>query len=682
MMGEMGETETELQRLTHRLDRERRARIEAETIAERGLRELFVRQQELQLLESIAEAANSASSLTDAMTLALDRICRFTGWPVGRLALVDRPDHGSITIRASGLANPAEPDRMAPLVTLLDRTQPIARAGAPGRVVETGQAFCIQNLRLDPDYVDLAAVAPEEVRGVVAFPVLAGREVVAVLEFLTGPAFTLGEELRALMLQIGTQLGRTVERERARAHLIDAFHDPLTRLPNRALFLRELGRALRRARLSSSYRFAVLFVDLDGFKVVNDSLGHGAGDELLAQIAHRLTESLRRRDTIARAPEGHLDFAGGPTVARIGGDEFTILLDQITSTEDALRVARRVQQNLGAPFDVGGQELYASASIGVAMGDVGHLTPEDLLRDADVAMYRAKSLGKGRCELFDRTMLRKAAARLQLETDIRHALQRNQLRLLFQPIVSLVQSRVIALEALLRWVHPDRGQLSPTDFLAIAEDTGVILSFGEWTITEAVVHLRRWQQSMTGGESLAVAVNLSARQLLEPDLVGVVRRIVHLANVAPGTLRIELTDAQTTSDPSELRQVVDALAELHVPVTLDDFGTGHASVACLSQLPVRAIKLDRSLVGRLETSIRTRTVTRGVVGMAHRLDLEVIAEGVESAGEVEQLLAVGCPLAQGYYFSPPVDAEAVPDTVVGLTGRLAPWGPLPLGVRS
>jgi predicted signal transduction protein with EAL and GGDEF domain len=668
-MSEMGDTEIELERLTRRLDRERRARIEAETIAERGMRELFLRQQELLLLESIAQAANT-SSLQEAMTFALERICLFTGWLAGRLALVERADHGTVTAEASGHIYAMSGDRPSPIGAALDRTEPAARAGAAGRVIEGGQPFYVENVRLDPDYASLAAVAPEEARGVVAFPVLVGREVVGVLEFVTGAGFALTDELRAIMNQIGTHLGRTLERERARAHLIDAFHDPLTKLPNRALFLRELGRALRRARHSSTYRFAVLFVDLDGFKVVNDSLGHGAGDELLAQIALRLTESLRKRDTVARTPEGQLDLVGGPTVARIGGDEFTILLDQISHPDDALRVARRIQQNLAPPFDVGGQELYASASIGVAMGDVGHVTSEDLLRDADVAMYRAKSLGKGRCELFDRTMLRRAAAQLQLETDIRHALARNQLRLLFQPIVSLVQSRVVAFEALLRWAHPERGQLAPSDFLSIADDTGVILSLGEWTLTEAVVQLRRWQQFLTDGQPLAVAVNLSARQFLEPGLIGVVRRIVHLADLAPGTLRIELTDADVAPDPARLREVVNALGDLAVPVTLDDFGSGRGSVASLSYLHVRAIKLDRSLIGQLETSVRTRTVARGVVGLAHRLDLDVIAEGVESAAEVEQLLAVGCPFAQGYYFAPPVDAEAVPETLRGLTARL------------
>jgi predicted signal transduction protein with EAL and GGDEF domain len=665
-----GDTETELERLTERLDRERRARIEAETIAERGLRELFLRQQELLLLESIAEAANS-SSLQEAMALALERICHFTGWLAGRLALVDRPDHGPVIVRGSGQTYAALGERLAIVSSTLDRTEGVAAAGAPGRVIESGLPCVVEDLHLDPAYTTLAAVAPESARGIVAFPVIVGQEIVGVLEFVTGAGFVLTDQVRALMNQVGTHLGRTLERERTRAHLIDAFHDPLTKLPNRALFLRELGRALRRARHSSSYRFAVLFVDLDGFKVVNDSLGHGAGDELLAQIALRLTESLRKRDTVARAPDPHLDPSGGPTVARIGGDEFTILLDQISHPEDALRVARRIQQNLAAPFKVGGQELYASASIGVAMGDVGHTTSEDLLRDADVAMYRAKSLGKGRCELFDRTMLRRAAARLQLETDIRHALSRNQLRLLFQPIVSLAQSRVVAFEALLRWRHPERGQLEPSEFLSIAEDTGVILSLGEWTITEAVVQWRRWQQSLTAADPLAVSVNLSARQFLEPDLLGVVRRVVHLADVMPGMLRIELTDAHAADDTIRLTQVVDALGELHVPVALDDFGSGPASVASLSDLHVRAIKLDRGLIGQLETNARTRTVARGIVGLAHRLDLEVIAEGVESAAEVAQLLAVGCPFAQGYHFSPPVEAEAVPQIFRTLTERLA-----------
>ncbi len=666
------ELQSQLQRLNLRLDRERRARIEAETIAEKGLRELFVRQQELLLLEAIAEAANSAGSLTDAMGLALTRICEFTGWPAGRLALVDWPEHGVATIRATGLWNPTGAPRMTDVSQALDRTAPIDDAGVAGMAARTGQPCSIEDLRSEPAYAALAAVAPDDVRGIVAFPVLAGTEVAAVLEFATGPDFELSSRLQALMSQLGTQLGRIVERERARAHLIDAFHDPLTRLPNRAFFLRELGRALRRARISPACRFAVLFVDLDGFKVVNDSLGHGAGDELLTQIGQRLTESLRRRDTIARTPEGYPEAPiADPTVARIGGDEFTILLGQIHQPEDALRVARRVQLNLAAPFDVAGQELYASASIGVAMGDPDHLTPEDLLRDADVAMYRAKSFGKGRCELFDRTMLHRATARLHLETDIRHALARNQMRLLFQPVVSLVRPEVIGFEALLRWDHPDRGQLTPGDFLHVADDTGVIVAFGEWALTEAVVHLRRWQQALPGRDRLSVAVNLSTRQFLDPDLPGVVRRILHLADIPPRTLRIELTDAETAAAPEALRRVVETLTRLGVPVVLDDFGTSQTSIGCLSILPVHAIKIDRTLVGHLENDGRARTVTRGVIGLAQKLDVEVIAEGVEQAAEVEQLVSVGCRFAQGYYFAPPVEADAVLETVASLELRFA-----------
>jgi predicted signal transduction protein with EAL and GGDEF domain len=663
------DVESQLQRLNVRLDRERRARIEAETIAEKGLRELFVRQQELLLLESIAEAANSAGSLADAMGLALDRICQFTGWPVGRLALVDWPEHGPPVVRATGLCNPSASDRLAAVRQALDRTATTGEAGMAGLVAETRQPAWMDDLRDAPAYAALAGVAPDDIRAVAAFPVLAGTEVAAVLEFVGGPDFELTDELRAVMSQVGTQLGRIVERERARAHLIDAFNDPLTKLPNRAFFLRELGRALRRTRQTPEFQFAVLFVDLDGFKVVNDSLGHGAGDDLLAQIAQRLIDSLRRRPLAVISGQAPTDGPAGPTVARIGGDEFTILLDQIHQPEDALRVARRIQQNLATPFQVAGQELYASASIGVAMGDVGHLTPENLLRDADVAMYRAKSLGKGRCELFDETMLRRAAAQLQLETDIRHALVRNQLRLLFQPVVSLAEGRVIGLEALLRWEHPERGQLAPADFLQIAEDTGVILTFGEWTITEAVVQLRRWQQALPGGERLSVAVNLSARQCLEPDLLGIIRRISHLADVPPGTLRIELTDAHGDQDYDALGRVIGALNDLHVPVALDDFGTRHVSLTALAELPVQAIKLDRAFLSVLGTSARTRTVTSGVVGLARQLGVEVIAEGVESPAEVEQLLAAGCQIAQGYYFSPPVEAEQVPSTLARVVQR-------------
>jgi predicted signal transduction protein with EAL and GGDEF domain len=659
----------QLQRLNRTLDRERRARLQAESVAERGLRELFVRKQEILLLERISELANSTGSLAETMPSALERLCAFAGWPLGRLLLVDRPEESRVELRASGLWNPVATGALALLPPAVDALPLLPGVGVGGRVVETGCAAQVVDFRQVPVYAPLSAIAPAHLQAIVGFPVLAGAEVVAVLEFFTTSIEPVPESLQRLMGHLGTQLGRIVERQRSRETLIDAFRDPLTRLPNRTFFHRALARAFRKAQMDPAYRFAVLFADLDGFKIVNDSLGHGAGDELVVQIARRLTDGLRREDTITRGGPVEPAPPASPTIARLGGDEFTILLDDVQHPDDAMRIARRMQEGLQLPFVVEGHEIFASASIGIAMSEASYTRAEDILRDADVAMYRAKSQGKGRSVLFDPAMGHHAAARMQLETDIRYALRREQLRLRFQPVVSLVHGRVVALEALLRWQHPERGSLVPAEFLEIAEETGVIVAFTEWILAQSVGHLERWQQTLPEGELLAICVNLSARQFLAPDLVPAVERIVRGSAIVPGTLRLELTDA-STQDVLRARDIVQALRGIDVSVSLDDFGTGGTALASLAHLPVTSLKMDRTFIGELDANVHGRTVMRSVVGLAHRLGIEVVAEGVESAEEVEHLLAIGCPLAQGYYFSAPVDPDDVPATLARVSARL------------
>ena len=661
-----GET---LERLNRRLERERRGRLLAESVAERGLRELFVRQQEILLLESVAHAASGAGSLAESMPQALTRICEFAGWPLGRLVLVDRLEETQPILRPTGLWNLVSDSALESVCRLMDELPPDSGPSVSARVADSGQQpDWVANLRNEDRDTSWARL-PGWVQSIAGFPITVGSEVVAVLEFLSRSDTRPDDSLLTLMGHVGTQLGRIVERQRSRENLIDAFQDPLTRLPNRTFFHRALARAFRRAEQTPGYRFAVLFADLDGFKIVNDSLGHSAGDELVVQIARRLTDGLRREDTVARGTVLVGTRAAAPTIARLGGDEFTILLDDVQHADDAMNIARRMQEGLQVPFEVEGREIFASASIGIAMSEATYTRPEDILRDADVAMYRAKSLGKGRCVLFEPTMRHRAATRLQLETDIRHALGREQLRLRFQPIVSLVHGRVVGVEALLRWQHPERGSLVPSEFLDIAEETGVIVACTDWVLTESVRRLEYWQQLLPDGELLSVSVNLSAKQFLAPDLVEGVRRVVSGSAIAPASLVVEVTDT-SMQDLMRATAIVTALRDIDVPVSIDDFGTGGGALASLVHLPVSSIKMDRTFIGRLDAHVRGRTVMRSVVSLAHRLGIEVIAEEVESAEEVEHLLAIGCPLAQGYYFSAPVEPDDVPETIARVTAAL------------
>jgi predicted signal transduction protein with EAL and GGDEF domain len=637
-------------------------------VAERGLRELFVREQEILLLESVARSANGAGSLAETMPEALTRICEFAGWPFGRLVLIDRTDEPQVILRPSGLWNGSANAAFDRVRCAIDALPLVPGVGVVGRVAESGHADWQAGFRADPVNAAVATAVPDDLHSVLGFPVLVGAEVVAVLEFFGPSATPPNDPLLTLMAHVGMQLGRIVERQRWRENPTDAFQDPLTRLPNRTFFHRALARAFRRAQQAPGYRFAVLFADLDGFKTVNDSLGHGAGDELVVQIARRLADGLRREDTIARGTPLLPTRPAAPTIARLGGDEFTILLDDVQHPDVAVSIARRMQEGLQVPFEVEGREIFASASIGIAMSDEAYTRPEDILRDADVAMYRAKSLGKGRYVLFEPSMRHRAAARLQLETDIRYALQREQLRLRFQPIVSLVHGRVVGLEALLRWQHPERGSLVPTEFLDIAEDTGVMLACTEWVLSEAVRHLQQWQQ-LPGGDLLSVSVNLSARQLLAPDLIDTVTGIVRSASIAPASLVVEITNT-SMQDLVRASAVVTALHDIGVPVSIDDFGTGGGALASLVHLAASSLKMSRTFIGRPDAHLRGRTVMRSIVSLAHRLGIEVIAEEVESAEEVEHLLAIGCRLAQGYYFSAPVEAGDVPDTIARVAAAL------------
>jgi diguanylate cyclase (GGDEF)-like protein len=423
----------------------------------------------------------------------------------------------------------------------------------------------------------------------------------------------------------------------------DALHDHLTGLPNRALFMDRVARAGGRARRHQP--FAVLFVDLDRFKTVNDSLGHAVGDRLLLEVAERLRVATRE------------DAASSdPTLARLGGDEFTVLLDNIRDASDAVRVAGRLLDAVAIPVRLDGAEIFTTASIGIAVSAAGHASEDDVVRDADTAMYRAKAGGGNRYAVFDATMHRGAVDRLQLETALRRAIERDEFAVYFQPIVRLRDTRVTGFEALVRWQHPERGCLSPAAFMHVAEDTGLVTYIDRWMLRAACRAAHDWRLRAAVHAPLSVSVNISARSFAQPDLVREVIDTLDDTGLDPHNLRLEITESAAMADAERARRLLEDLKALGVRLSLDDFGTGFSSLSYLQRFPVDTLKIDRSFVARADQS-DCREIIRTILNLARTLGLEVVAEGAETAGQVAFLQTLDCGFGQGYFFSQPIPAD-------------------------
>jgi diguanylate cyclase (GGDEF)-like protein/PAS domain S-box-containing protein len=419
-----------------------------------------------------------------------------------------------------------------------------------------------------------------------------------------------------------------------------ALHDPLTGLPNRVLFLDRLEHALGRLRRQPGARAAVLFIDLDNFKLVNDSMGHQAGDELLAAVAARLKQAVRPSDT----------------VARFGGDEFGLLLDELYSERGAIAMAERIAAVLARPFALGATEHFVTTSIGIALAEGGELAA-DLIRDADAAMYRAKERGRARYELYDEVMRSRAIARLRMENDLRRAIERDELHLAYQPVVTLRDESVVGVEALIRWAHPERGAIAPDDFIPIAEDSGLIERIGDWALETACRQAASWAASRPDAAPIAISVNLSPAQLSQRACAEHVERILHSTGFDPCRLSLEITESLLVSKSEAIGDVLRSLKALGVRLVLDDFGTGYSSLGYLTRLPLDALKIDQAFVRALGTVPADDAITQAIVAMAHALSLQVVAEGIETQAQAAELRRLGCDLAQGYYFSAPLTAR-------------------------
>ena len=431
--------------------------------------------------------------------------------------------------------------------------------------------------------------------------------------------------------------------------------DPLTGLPNRTLFNERLAACLERVAEEPDYPFAVLFLDLDRFKVVNDSLGHIAGDELLIHVAQRL------RSAVRNTPPGSRGLAFD-LIARLGGDEFAILLENV-DREGAIRVAERIRESIHGAFKLENREVFTTASIGIAPGNKSYRTPTEILRDADTAMYKAKSLGKSRFEVFDDEMRAQAVARLELESDLRRAVDNQEFVVYYQPKVSLKTSKIVGVEALVRWRHPVRGIVSPDEFVPLAEETGLIVPIGLWVLREACQTMQRWQVEFPTNPPLEISVNVSVRQFRDLGLKAQIAAILEETGLDPATLQLEITESVLMDDIDAVADLLGGLKTLGVGLKIDDFGTGYASLKCLNRLPFDVLKIDRSFVVNLSANDGTSGTIRTILLLAQNLGMEVVAEGIENKEQLTELQSLHCDYGQGYYFSPPVEPAALGDLI-------------------
>jgi diguanylate cyclase (GGDEF)-like protein/PAS domain S-box-containing protein len=439
----------------------------------------------------------------------------------------------------------------------------------------------------------------------------------------------------------GSQTDVTDQKKAKEQLQYDAFHDNLTGIANRALFLDRLGMAIEHNKRRKDYMFGVLFLDLDRFKNINDSLGHLIGDQLLVQIATRLKGCLR----------------SGDTLARFGGDEFVMLLEDIEKIEDTVKVAHRVQQQLEKPYIINGQKVFTSSSIGIVLSTIGYQSTDEVVRDADIAMYEAKSQGRARITTFSVDMRKKAMARMELENDLHHALDRNEFFLEYQPYISLHDNRIVGFEALLRWQHPLRGLIFPNEFIPVVEESDLIFRVGHWVLHEACSQMSKWHQQFKMKNPPRINVNISSRQFSQPDFLDEIKEILEQTGLPPESLGLEITENVLMDPSANVDEVVKNMQKLGVKLQIDDFGTGYSSLGYLQRFPIATLKIDQIFINRLDSNGDRANIVKTILALANELGMEAVAEGVENLTQLEKLKEMKCPYVQGYYVSKPIDQE-------------------------
>jgi diguanylate cyclase (GGDEF)-like protein len=636
-----------LVRAERRSARERAARLEAEAISERATRELYEQQQRLLLLRTVAKAANEATSVEDALVTALDAVCEHWSCPIGHAWLSD--EHGLLV--PTGLWAGAT-DRYAAFRAATEGLRLAAGEGLPGHVLADGRAVWIADFSQVLRLPRAQAAGAAGLRTALGFPILVGSEVVGVLEFLTEQLLPRDDGLVELMAQVGTELGRVVERQQAADRLLhQATHDALTGLPNRVLIGDDLRRALSRLRREPGGTTAVFFVDLDGFKAVNDTLGHASGDRILRDVARRLGLLVRPHDT----------------VGRLSGDEFIIVCEDLAGDQPVAEIGERILAALREPFALDGERLQLGASIGVTLA-TPEKEPAALIAEADAAMYRAKQMGRDRCEAYSEELGARLRRRGELERALRQAPERGEMQLHYQPEVELSSGRIVGVEALLRWQR-DGVTVMPGEFIPLAEETGLIVPIGAWVLDEALRQARAWQDDAAIAHAPWTSVNLSVRQLADPEIMTRVTGALARHDSDPSQLLLEVTESVILDDVEAGLTVLTQLKQLGTEIAIDDFGTGYASLSYLRRFPASAVKIDRSFIATLDDP-RTLAIVTAMVELGHALGLTAIAEGIETAEQLAVLRELGCDLGQGYFLARPAPAGEIAPLL--REGRLLP----------
>ena len=616
----------------------------------------------LQLLSNIATHVTAGMSIDEVIGHTLDQIARvFPDW---RIAYADIDAHGMMYVRHS-----REPRGWPPATgAAMDLTP----APTIIRSFRDGETLVVKEVATDTRIDPLGDVFRQfGVAGLVNVPVAYGEQAedLGLLCFNTdAPRDWSEHEVAALRivadyLSVALSDAREQAERRKAEHALrrseqqmryQANHDALTGLANRALLLQRLNHTLSRAAEDPQRCFAVLFMDLDRFKVINDSLGHELGDRLLVAVAQRLRDNLRCDDLVSSGIEGACDLTTKDDhvlPARLGGDEFVVLLDRLGDASAAEKIAARVHHALSQPYEVGGHEVTPTASIGIVLGDPAYQHAEDMLRDADTAMYHAKSQGRARHVFFDQPMHHRMLRRLDLERDLREAVEQCAFAVHYQPVLDLERGRVVGAEALLRWPHPTRGEVSTTEVVQLAEELGLINTIGRWAFRQVCQQIRAWDAQGKARSAPYISFNLSCRQLLHPGFVETCAQTIQEAGIDPGRLVLELPETGAMDQLESFLPIMQELRALGVQLCLDDFGAGHSSLTCLHRLPVHRIKIDRTLISHLDQQHEYSAVIQAMLTLAHNLNLRVVAEGVESASELAQLQTLDCDEAQGFYFA-------------------------------
>jgi len=521
---------------------------------------------------------------------------------------------------------------------------PVGEAGATGQALARDELVVMEPYVSSPHHITELA-DEERIQAAMAFPVHdAGTPVGGLVVASYRPERVYTDSEREVLRAFAEHVSLAVTEARTQETMYQAFHDSLTGLASRKLLLDRLGHGLACAAREGT-RLAVLFVDLDRFKLVNDSLGHAAGDALLVEVAERISGCLRTTDT----------------AARLGGDEFAVVLHGLSRDEQAVGIAAQIIEALRAPFVIDGQEAFVNASIGIAFNTDDGRDAEMLLRDADLAMYQVKKNGKGRYEIFEPALRAVVLRSMELEAELRRAVDRGEFVLRYQPIVALSDQRVTGVEALVRWQHPERGLIPPLDFIPLAEETGLILPIDRWVLHEACRQASRWNTRRRAGQPLTISVNLSARQFAHADLPEVVAGALASTGLAPARLVLEITESLLLRDTAATMSRLAQLSALGVRLAMDDFGTGYSSLAYLRRFPVDILKIDKSFVDEIATGPDASAVARAIVHLGQVLRLTTVAEGIEAADQLGELVASGCELGQGYYFAKPLESGEIED---------------------